>query len=82
MIVKLPHPSGKGIDGHWVYAETSPRRVRVAFGGETIADSREVLLLREAGSLPAFYFPPKNVKMEWLRPTDHRDRCPYKDEAI
>jgi uncharacterized protein (DUF427 family) len=35
--------------------ERSPRRVRVIFGGETIADSVHVLLLLEHRHLPVFY---------------------------
>ena len=46
-----------GDPGHWVHVSDSPRHVRVLFGGETIADSKRVKLLREAEILPAYYFP-------------------------
>ncbi len=37
--------------------EPSPRRVRVAFNGETIADSTNARLLFETRHLPVYYFP-------------------------
>ena len=49
--------------------EPSPRRVRVIFGGETIADSVHVLLLLEHRHLPVFYFPLKDVRAEALERT-------------
>lgn len=51
--------------------EPSPRRVRVIFGGETIADSVHVLLLLEHRHLPVFYFPLKDVRAEALKRTEH-----------
>lgn len=36
---------------HTSYFEDSPRRVRVMFNGETIADSKRVKLLHETGHL-------------------------------
>ncbi|MDQ4130093.1 MAG: hypothetical protein M3133_03745 [Actinomycetota bacterium] len=37
---------------HALYFEDSPRRVRVLFNGEVVADSRQVKLLHETGYLP------------------------------
>jgi uncharacterized protein (DUF427 family) len=82
MTVRLPNPIGKDIAEHWVQCEESPRRVRIVFGGETLADSRHVLLLREAGCLPAYYFPTRDVSMERLKASDYRNRCPHKGEAV
>lgn len=81
MTVRLQDLIGKGASDHWVHMEVSPRRVRVVFGGETIADSKQALVFREAGSLPVYYFPKSDVRMERLAPTEHRSRCPYKGEA-
>jgi uncharacterized protein (DUF427 family) len=66
---------------HWVHVVESPKRVRVVFGRETIADSKRVLLLREARALPIYYFPPNDVRSDLLIPSDHRTICPYKGEA-
>ncbi|MGE0653503.1 MAG: DUF427 domain-containing protein, partial [Alphaproteobacteria bacterium] len=49
----------------------SPRRVRVVFGGETIADSTRMRLLREPNHVPVYYFPEADVRMDRLTPTDH-----------
>jgi uncharacterized protein (DUF427 family) len=43
------------------------KRVRVVFAGQTIADSRDVLILRGKGVLPVYYFPRAHVKPEHLR---------------
>jgi uncharacterized protein (DUF427 family) len=73
--------SSSGMADHWIHIEESPRRVRVAFGGETIADSKHALLLRERKCLPVYYFPQQDVRMDAMQPTSHRTHCPYKGEA-
>ncbi|UCE64510.1 MAG: DUF427 domain-containing protein, partial [Nitrospirota bacterium] len=37
--------------------EPSPRWVRIRFGGQIIADSKDMRLLYEPGYLPVYYFP-------------------------
>ena len=66
---------------HVLYFEDSPRRVRVVFGGETVADSRRVKLMHETRLLPVYYFPEEDVRMDLLEATDHTTRCPFKGEA-
>jgi uncharacterized protein (DUF427 family) len=61
--------------------ELSPRRVRVIFGGETIADSAQVLLLLEHRRLPVFYFPLKDVRAAALERTDHTTESDFKGGA-
>lgn len=61
--------------------EPSPRRVRVKFAGETIADSTAAHLLFETRHLPIYYFPRADVRVDLLRPTDHHSFCPYKGTA-
>jgi uncharacterized protein (DUF427 family) len=73
--------SSSGTADHWIHIEESPRRVRVSFGGKTIADSKHALLLRERKCLPVYYFPNPNVHMDLLHPTSHRTHCPYKGDA-
>ncbi|MDJ0949152.1 MAG: DUF427 domain-containing protein [Alphaproteobacteria bacterium] len=67
--------------GHRVIVEPSPRRVRVAFAGETVADSTDMLLLHETGHLPVYYFPRTDVRTDLLAPSEHRTHCPYKGDA-
>jgi uncharacterized protein (DUF427 family) len=66
---------------HVLYFEDSPRRVRVMFEGETIADSKRVKLLHEAGLLPVYYFPREDVRMNLLEESDHTTHCPFKGDA-
>lgn len=65
-----------------VLLEPSPRRVRVAFNGQTIADSINAHLLFETRHLPVYYFPRSDVRMDLLAPTDHHTFCPYKGTAM
>jgi len=51
--------------------EPSPRWVRVRFAGQFVADSRRVLLLREPGREPVYYFPREEVRAECLVPAEH-----------
>jgi uncharacterized protein (DUF427 family) len=66
---------------HTLYFEDSPRRVRVMFGGETIADSKRAKLLHETGHLPIYYFPDEDLRMDLLEESDHTTYCPFKGDA-
>jgi uncharacterized protein (DUF427 family) len=57
------------------------RRVKVVFGGVTIADSNAALRVEETGHDPVHYLPEKDVRLDLMRPTEHHTRCPYKGEA-
>ena len=58
-----------------------PTRVRVEFGGVTVADSTRALVMREADYPPGHYFPREDVRMDLLIRTEHATRCPYKGAA-
>ena len=81
MAKQEPRVPVHGDPGHWIHTSQSPRQVRVVFGGETIAESKRVQLLREDGVLPVYYFPRQDVRMNLLLPTEHKSSCPYKGEA-
>jgi uncharacterized protein (DUF427 family) len=66
---------------HVLYFEDSPRRVRVEFDGETIAESKRVKLMHEAGLLPVYYFPIEDVRMDLLEESAHTTHCPFKGDA-
>jgi uncharacterized protein (DUF427 family) len=55
---------------YWLAAELSPRRVRVELAGETVAASGKVMLFRERGRTPVYYFPRGDVRMDQLTPAD------------
>jgi uncharacterized protein (DUF427 family) len=57
------------------------RRVRVVFGGVTVADSTAALRVEESGHTPAYYVPERDVRLGLMHRTDHHTRCPYKGEA-
>jgi len=64
-----------------VVVEPCGKRQRVVFAGETIADSRDTLVLHETRLPPVSYFPRKDVRMELLQRTDHHTHCPFKGNA-
>ena len=70
-----------GGGGHTITTEPFPGVVRAVFGGQTVAESRNALLLHETGLPPVTYFPIEDVRMDLLYPTEHVTTCPFKGEA-
>jgi len=68
-------------ENHPITIERAPTTVRVLFEGHEIADSDDVLVLREASYPPVYYFPRDDVRMLFLRRTDKVTHCPYKGDA-
>lgn len=56
-------------------------RLRAIVDGETIADSRNVLNLREGFYPPVYYFPLEDVRRDLLVPTARTTHCGLKGEA-
>jgi uncharacterized protein (DUF427 family) len=81
IVIETRESGFKSNPDYKVTLERSPRRVRVKFNGETIADSSNAHLLFETRHLPVYYFPRADVRMDLLRPTDHHSFCPYKGIA-
>jgi len=54
-----------------VVMKPAPRRVRVVFSDETIADSTNARVMFETNHLPVYYFPVSDVRMDLLEPTNH-----------
>lgn len=73
--MKLPGPD------HPITVTAHPGRVQVQFEGHVIADSANVLTLKESTYKPVFYFPRDDVAMDYLHRTDHSTHCPYKGDA-
>lgn len=73
--MKLPGPD------HPIAIAANPRRVRVRFAGETIADTARALTLQEASYPPVYYVPRADVDMPALSRSEHRTHCPYKGDA-
>ena len=67
--------------GYEVTLEPCPKRLRVLFNGETVADSARAVLLRETGILPVYYFPEADLRMDLFERSDHSSYCPFKGDA-
>jgi len=68
-------------ESHPITITTAANTVRVLFEGHEIADSDDVLVLKEASYPAVFYFPRDDVRMAFLRRTDKVTHCPYKGDA-
>jgi uncharacterized protein (DUF427 family) len=53
----------------------------VSIGGNVLADSRDALILREAGYPAVQYIPRKDVDMTLLERSTHATYCPYKGDC-
>ena len=68
-------------DGYRLRVTANPTRLRAVFNGTTIAESSDVLVMRESHYPPVYYFPRGDVAMQHLARTDHRTHCPFKGDA-
>ena len=73
--IKIPGPD------HPIAIEKAGRTWRAVYNGAVIAESDDVILMRETTYPVIAYFPRKDVKMDLLARTDHHTYCPYKGEA-
>jgi uncharacterized protein (DUF427 family) len=76
-----PAPGFAARPDHRVDLLPERRRVKVVFGGVTVADSNAALRVEETGHEPVHYLPEKDVRLDLMHPTEHRTRCPFKGEA-
>ena len=58
-----------------------PAKVRVEFGGETIASSSTTRVMYELGHAPIYYFPRSDVDLSLLELSKYSTYCPYKGHA-
>jgi uncharacterized protein (DUF427 family) len=73
--MKLPGPD------HPITIELSHARVVVSVAKVEIANSRDAMLLREAGYPPVLYIPRKDADMSRLERSDYSTYCPYKGDC-
>lgn len=83
--VRIETP-GPGQESVWDYprpprVEPVPERLRVDFAGVTIAETTRGLRVIEAAGPPVYYFPPENVKRQFLVPMRHTTLCEWKGTA-
>jgi uncharacterized protein (DUF427 family) len=73
--IKVPGPD------HPIAIERNPKRVVITAAGLVVADTRDALVLREAGYPPVQYVPRKDVNMALLERTQHATYCSYKGDC-
>ena len=64
-----------------LFVEPTVKRVRAMLGGETVFDSRRVLILFEQGRLPVYHVPLEDVRADLLEPSATRTASERKGEA-
>ncbi len=78
---------GPGQESVWDYPrppalEDVPERVRVEFGGETVADTTRAKRVLETSHPPTYYVPPEDVRTGLLEPAGHGTFCEFKGRAV
>ncbi len=76
-----PAPGFAKHPGYRLTIEPHPKRMRVVFNGQVIAESVRVLVMGESKHPPVHYFPLADVRREFLAPSEHHSYCPFKGEA-
>ena len=74
-VVKVPGPD------HPITVVGHGGRVQALYNGHLIADSGDVLVLKEASYKAVAYFPRRDVEMGFLAATRLDTYCPYKGHA-
>ena len=73
------------MDDHFHQLERPNGRVTARLGDEVLARSERTILLKEFAHGrtldPVYYFPPEDVAVDKLRPTETRTHCPIKGDA-
>ena len=77
---------GPGQESVWDYPrpprlEDSDRRVKVVFGGVTLAYTTRARRVLETSHPPVYYIPPDDVRMEHLKPSGASSFCEWKGRA-
>jgi uncharacterized protein (DUF427 family) len=66
---------------HKIQTQPLRQRMSVTAKGEVIAESNDVLQVKEDGSPVRLYFPRSDVNMNKLQPSETTSRCPFKGTA-
>jgi len=87
MFRPTPDPIEPGPESVWDYprpavAESFQGRLRVEFGGKTIADTVVGVRTLETSHPPTYYIPPSDIDLSCLKPAPHRTLCEWKGQAV
>lgn len=61
--------------------EASDKHLRIVFNGEVIAETRNAMRVLETSHPPVYYFPPTDIRQEFLTPTRNSSFCEWKGSA-
>lgn len=86
MIDQQKVKAGPGQESVWDYPrpprlEPVSKRLRVVFGGETVADTTRGYRVLETSHPPVYYFPKDDVRTEFLQRETGCSVCEWKGEA-
>ena len=73
--MKLPGPD------HPITITPNPKRLRVTFNGQVVAETSRALTLQEASYPAVQYIPREDADPALLKRTERRTHCPYKGDA-
>ncbi|CAN5796540.1 DUF427 domain-containing protein [soil metagenome] len=76
----------EGQESVWDYPrpprlENVDKRIKVVFGGVTIAYTTRAIRVLETSHPPVYYFPPEDVRTEHLAPVEGTTFCEWKGRA-
>jgi uncharacterized protein (DUF427 family) len=77
---------GPGQESVWDYPrpprlEDSGKRIKVVFGGVTLAYTTRAKRVLETSHPPVYYIPPEDIRMEYLEPAGGASFCEWKGAA-
>jgi uncharacterized protein (DUF427 family) len=61
--------------------EATNKHLKIIFGGETIAETNGAFRVLETSHPPVYYFPPEDVRMEFLTQDSNSSFCEWKGRA-
>jgi len=61
--------------------EATNKHLKIIFGGETIAETNRAFRVLETSHPPVYYFPPEDVRMEFMTATANSSFCEWKGRA-
>lgn len=66
---------------HKVEEQRLEQRLQVEADGHVVADSDDVILVREDKHPERYYFPRADIRMDLMEPSTSTSECPFKGEA-
>ena len=61
--------------------ELTNKHLKIIFGGETIAETNRAFRVLETSHPPVYYFPPEDVRMEFMTQDSNSSFCEWKGRA-